>query len=433
MNEEKEISLGQLFKVVKKSLKLGLIYILVSVIVASAILFSIQGFTGVKCYSANISFGVASTELKTNMDNKKSEIVFKALENSNLSSELATDVIKNLSIVGIIPDKFAEDEDVEFIPSSYTIKLQKDKTLNLTDGQYLTLIDNISNEYVNAFAKTPLPTITINYNVDNELKNIEYIQVAIDLRNIANSAYMSLSVMDNDVKNYRDFETGKSITDVYAEISSSMYLLGGIQNEIIISKIEKNPNGLKDCIAVAKADANAKKAQYDSIIKSVSEFNKEYSRLPSFAQNTTDSMIVINYTDSLYSNMLSTINLYSSLLGEAEGQLEMFDAWESIINGIATTATPDEKEFASSRLKEIAGNISSSVNDYSKIAKSYNANQNLTSDAKVIKTAKTYTENLISTKIIIITLIAVAVIAYVVAFGKTVSIMKKNNEFSSNN
>ena len=422
MNDEKEITLGQLFGVVKKSLKRGLIYILVSVIIASAILLSVQGFTGVKCYSANISFATASTELKTNMDSKKSDIVFKALEKSGLSSEIATDVVKNLSIEGIIPDKL--EDETTFIPSSYTVKLKKSKELNLTKGQYITLVDNISTEYVNAFAKKPLPTISVNYNVANELEIVEYMQVAIDLYNIAKSACTSISLIDNQVKNYREQETGKTVGDIYAELASDIALINGIEGTIINNKIEKDTNGLKNCIDNAKAEAEAKEAQYQAIIDELKSFNENYSQLPSSVETSTgESMIVINYGGSLYSDILNTITTYSVLLGEAKGQVTKLNGYQIP----ETPATTEGETFASNKLKEIASKISASISDYTKIANSYNANQNLTSQAKVIKMSKQYIENFISTKIIAITLLAVAVIAYVVAFSKTFSIMKKEN------
>ena len=126
VNMENEITLAQLFGVVKKSFKRAIIYVLASAILLGCILLAVRAIVAKDVYTTTISFSQTDENALSKLNSNKANMVNKALAKQftdGSALDYAEEITNNLTITAIVPEKNEEDED--FIPTKFTISLNK--------------------------------------------------------------------------------------------------------------------------------------------------------------------------------------------------------------------------------------------------------------------------------------------------------------------
>lgn len=422
-NQEKEISLSQLLSVFKKSFKRALLYVLVSVVVAAAVLIPVKAFTGVKTYSSTVSFAKAQVNMISSLNAGKANVVNLALIDSNQSLELSEDVIKSLSVTAVVPEKNEEDDD--FIPTNYEIVLKPNSNLKLSAGEYTTLVDNVAKHYVNVFSKATLPSFATTYDAKQAVNHVEYMQASVNLSDYVQNYINSINsyvASNSAIKNFREDETGKSVQDIISELTFINTELDALNVFIVSNKVEKSTNSLERYLDLAHSLALADYNKYTAELQDAQSAFDKYVASPS-VQKDENGITYITYDETLYTELWEAIKTASDKKTAAKGSADKLEALANSI-GVVSSTPEEDKAYAVEMISILSESVAKAMSDYNLISNTYNDNQYLTSDATLTRPAHKVIDNIISTKILIISLFAVALIAYVVAFSQTYSMVK---------
>lgn len=428
--EQKELTLGQIFSVIKKSLKLGLIYILITIVLATTVLFTIKSFTDTKVYSSAVSFTESTETTLSTMNYNKSNVVNKALNKANLSLDLSNDVVKNLTVTAIVPDNLSSEES--FLPTSFTITLKYDKKLNLSSSEYTDLLNEITKELLNLFVVSSLPNETYSYDIENELNSVEYLQIADTLSSNIDYYYGLITSVTSSHQTAGDFsnpETGKTINNTISKLKSISNNVNNISQTIINKRVE-NINGLEDYLDWSISKAQSEVTYYTALQTEAKNGLEKYSNLLSSVSTGSGSNVYI-YDDTGYLELYNKLMDITSNLASANKSLSVAQEYK---NGLATAKNTDESvnTYVKNKLIEINNSLVSLINEYKVNAKAYNDVQYLSTEVKINKTAHSDTEGIIGMTVIILLNLSLVIIAYIVAYVQTYSKLKKAGYFNEN-
>ena len=428
-NSSNEITIGQLFGVFKKSLKRGLIYILVTAIVATAVLLSVKAFTDTKVYSTSITFSEVSENMLPRLNANKSVIVNKALEKTGKPIGDSLDVTNNLSVSAV--EVNSESAGTDYIPTSFNLTLKPTGELGYTSSEYKELLDNIANEYAVYFSQRELQTVALNVST-SLLSSIEYIDRVFTLSAVTEDYIELLEEYLADFDELGDFTSDTSRKTV-KEVIASLYLcntqLGIIKDVIVANKIEKSTNGLLTGLNSEKQKRDMSVAALTSQKDVVDTAIVNYKEILTNVKKDDNGNNQYFYDDSGY---LALVQQSVALAGKLENANKAVAIITNDISNIGSfTDTPDNElvKKAETDIKAAYEQINSSVNDYNVLAKEYNASQQKSSVARQINPAHSALEGVIGVKLIVVVLVAALLIAYIVAYSQTYAKMKANGYF----
>ena len=129
-NQENGVTLGQLVAVFKKSLIRGIIYVVVCVLIATAILIMLKTFSSTNVYESSVSFSTAKATHLSSMNYNKANVVNRALAADGKSLDVSDAVVKNLTISAIIPADFSGNDS--FVPTSFNVSLKSSSDLKFS-------------------------------------------------------------------------------------------------------------------------------------------------------------------------------------------------------------------------------------------------------------------------------------------------------------
>ena len=430
-NAEGGLTVTQFMHVVKKSLKRGLIYVLASLIVVAAVLLTVKACTSYRISTSTISFAEANKNTLSDLNEKKSTVVNKALSNiyrdGTKALELSNGIVSNLSVTAVVPDNVNKTD--AYVATSYILSLTNDKSLNLTKNDYNAVLDEIAKEFINAFALNSLENVSLVYNIDDEIIMNEYFQVADDLYDIVNNYYGHLKNAVSTKASAGDFtsvSTGKSINGTIEELSSTLKNINNLKNLIITDRVETGK--LESYLNERKSEANGDVRKYEAAMNAAKTALDKYAEMHSPSSSTVDKNgnNVYVYDDT---TMIALTNNYmqaASLHAEANSKAAKIDGYIASISGKTKSENAELIQYVKDKLKAIYEDAQRVSNDYKKIAAEYNNNLYLVSKATVTNPAHAYTDSPISNKITVLALVAVALVAYCVAFTQTYVREKKN-------
>ena len=428
-NSSNEITIGQLFGVFKKSLKRGLIYILVTAIVATAVLLSVKAFTDTKVYSTSITFSEVSENMLPRLNANKSVIVNKALEKTGKPIGDSLDVTNNLSVSAV--EVNSESAGTDYIPTSFNLTLKPTGELGYTSSEYKELLDNIANEYAVYFSQRELQTVALNVST-SLLSSIEYIDRVFTLSDVTEDYIELLEEYLADFDELGDFTSDssrKTVKDVIASLYLCNTQLGIIKDVIVANKIEKSTNGLLTGLNSEKQKRDMSVAALTSQKDVVDTAIVNYKEILTNVKKDDNGNNQYFYDDSGY---LALVQQSVALAGKLENANKAVAIITNDISNIGSfTDTPDNElvKKAETDIKAAYEQINSSVNDYNVLAKEYNASQQKSSVARQINPAHSALEGVIGVKLIVVVLVAALLIAYIVAYSQTYAKMKANGYF----
>lgn len=418
-----ELTLGQLGKVFKKSLKRAAIYLLASLLVAGAILFSARAITSVPSYSTAITYSAANENSLERLKQYKSTAVSNALRAAGIGVENADEAVKNLTVSAETPKEIAEGET--FVPKTFTLSLKKSGKLKLTGSEYKNLLDEIANEYKKAFAASFFPSIS--FESYDENSSSEYFALADELNESVKGAYEILSEYITQNPSLAAFVSadGKSSAQtVLNDFSTVAKKLSGLLDEIVISGAEKSEGALKKHMNLSAARATAEAEKY------AARYNEANANLAAFMntikeiETGADGVTVIKYDNSEFLRLYKEFSEMSRLKNAAEERNAVISGY--LANLSEAPASAAKTAEISKTLSELFTKSAGIIENYRSLAKEYNETAYLAKEVSVKYPARAINDSPVSVKMIAVLMIAVAIIAYIAAFSKTYGICKRN-------
>ncbi len=421
-DRNEELTLGQLGKIVKKSWKRAVVYVLVSLLVAGTILFAVKTITSKDSYSTAITYSAANATTLDRLKQYKSAAVTNALKSTAKSADV-DDVLNNLTVTAVTPDNLEEGE--AFVPTTFTVSLKKSGDLKLTDNEYKNLLDNIASEYKKAFAASLFPSVS--FGGYDENSSTEYFALADELNESVKGVYDLLNNYLNEnetLLSYSSADGTTSMQTILNELLSVKMKTSNCLNEIVISGAEKSEGALKKLLDLAATEATAEVTSYTA------RYNEANANLSAFMntikeiETSTDGVTVIKYDNSDFLRLYKEFSMLSEQKNTAVERETVIKGY--IANLSEDSASAEKKAEINKTLSELFAKSASVIESYRSLAKEYNEGPYLANEVVVKYPARATTDSLIGTKIMVVLLVAVAIIAYIVAFSKTYGICKKN-------
>ncbi len=434
MNEEKEITLGQVFAVFKKSFLRGVIYALVFAILATGVLLAVKGFAGKNVYSSTLSFKEADETTLSSMNAYKSTVIGKALDSvykddAEKALEISDKITKALTVSAVVPDTL--DEDEEFVPTTFSVQIKSDSELDLTSGEYKAILDAVNVEYINSFASKTFPTISYGVNIDNQIAVLDYIQVVDGLLDAVDSYITSInSFVANNSSALQFKADGQSETleMVLNELAVIKNQLSALQLSIVSNQVEKSTNSISNYLELSKNTASSEKETYQAMANAAKANIDSYSSTVQSIVSDPNSGNVYNFGgDEFYLKLSEEIITYTEKAQKAGAKETTITYLQGKIGTASDSIIGDEIATA---LKSASDTLSDAVKDYSNLSNEYNQNKGLTSLARVVNPAQSTVESFVNVKLILVVDVVVILVSLIVAFAQTFSKMKKQGFFN---
>lgn len=447
-NQDKDLTIGQLCDIIKKSFSRSLIYVIITVVCLSAVLFTVKGFTDTKVFSTTLVFSDVKESQLSGLNANKAFVLDRATSDKNNPS-LGTILLPDLSVAAKIP----EGEAAGFISNTYVISLKFNKKTELTSNEYKNILDNVANEYVRSFSAT-LQTLPFNY-YESELASSEYIH---HILNLSETIDGYIKILENELvsfDNLSDFayenKSGdkKSVADLLSELTVTRSTLSRLTQTVITNKIEKTEGGLVDYLTYARDTANAKVAKLSDSLRESELVLEKYKNVIGTVKKDENGNNIYYYDDANFMKLSLQHIALAKELGEATEKSNSLQTYIDYLdntkteNGVTTPLPAEEKHSFPDKTsdtyisleKAIGGNgtgdeglikksflsIKNSVNFYNDLAEKYNKTQTVTAEITRIDDAHSATESTLGVKTIVFILIAAAIISFIVAVSQTYS------------
>lgn len=426
--QENEITIGQLFGIVKKSLKRGLLYILITAIVLTSVMLTVKAFTETKVYTTTVSFTDADENILSKLNAQKTNVITNALKSANKNdANLNEKILSNLSIAA----KDTDADNKEYIPNTFVITLKADSDIDFTKDEYKNVLDNIAEEYKKKFTKNDMQTYLLIYSSAN-LDSDEYLEQTIDLSEIITDFQAKIKDDLNDFDDLESFvsnDNNKRVKDISSVLTTANTSLNTLKNTIVLNKIEKSDGSLSRYITLCKTTYTNEETAKKSYLEELNNSLEKYSNvIKTVTSNDSGGSTMYVYNDENFIKLVNEKNQVAKELSEITKKKNMFENFETTTT--TTTTTDEIKSTIVESIKTIFNTIESSITDYNTLAKDYNNMQTGTSQLTRVESAHTTIENAIGTKTILLIVVAACFIAYIVAFSQTFAKQKSNGYFN---
>lgn len=427
-NQSKEITIGQLFGIFKKSLKRGLLYVLITAIILATVMITVKSFTETKVFTTTVSFSNTSENTLSKLNSNKASAINNALKNANkYDVDTSETVLSNFSIA--VKDTNAENK--EYVPDTFVISLKADKDLSFSNTEYKNVLDNIAEEYKKAFINKDVQALSFNYSTQM-LDSYEYLQQVMDLSKIISSF---ISQIKNEIKYFGDFGAfataeSKNVNDILSSLNATNTSIESLKNIVVMNKIERSDGSLLNYITLNKTLYGNKEASLKSLLV---ELNKSLDAYGTVIKTVTNKDVngtnTIVYNDENFIKLVNEKNEAAQELSNVTEKLGTFTSYETKIGSTTNESIKNTVVGNGGLIKTNFDAIQSAVNDYNVLAKAYNETQSNASTLTRLDGAHTSIENSISTKMVILVIVAACFVAYIVAFSQTFAIQKANGYF----
>ncbi|MBR1983611.1 MAG: hypothetical protein IKA12_02875 [Clostridia bacterium] len=432
VQEQKDLTLSQIFATAKKALKLGVIYMIITAILATSILFTVKAFTDTKVYKSSVSFTKSTETTLPTMNYNKSNVVNKALVTTGKALTLSNEIAGNLTVTAVVPNNIKEDE--EFLPTSFNITLTPSSELNLSSDEYQELLANITKEFLNLFALSTFPNESYSYDIEGELVNSEFLQVADAISaniDYYNEIISSVIALHPSASSFINAQTGNSLSDTTAKLKSLSDSVKSIAQTIVINHIDNNDN-LEDYINWMISQKVAEITYYETLQSQAKNALETYNNtLASIAPGKTDGNIYV-FDDEGYLKLYENLMDISAKLAQATKAKEIAQSYKDNLGAEKNQNTSAIAQIKT-KLTNAHNTLSSLIEEYKVNAKAYNDVQFLSTDAKITREAYSIVDGTINTLIILLLDFSLVLIAYIVAYAQTYNKLKKQGFFNQEN
>ena len=441
-SNEKELTLKDILVLVKKGWIRIITYVLVAVLVASAVLVTVYTSNKQDEYMANVKFynddfanGVSSwgTDFDYSSIVKSNSVVNAALNNcgyeGNTFDELSKWISKNIKVVG--KEEINDEGETIINWGDVNIVLKKSNKLKLTDNEYKSIVDEIAKESIlairNKFAyKIDFANVsTIDYTTTNYVKAYEVL--------------------------YREYIQMSSLVDSILEIDSSFRCtqtkqsFGDIKNRINFISSEINSLASYFATKAVVNTSNNREAEVSYIDRKVSEYtiqidNKESSitKLGTIIDNSKpvivagENVVQFGLTSEDYYALIKQYKGMQDDLVQLKTEKQVWETLKSAYSGGLITGEP-EQAIVKNMISTIQQELTSIYEDTVIGVNEYNEEALFIDAVKVASPAQKISQSVISLSIIIILEFVIIVLAIILAMVVTNSKIKKLESVNEGN
>ena len=425
MNEE--LNFSQLLKVVKKSLKRALIYVLASAILVVAVLFTVRSFQNYTVSTSIVSVTEESGVTYELINRNKAIAVQKALKSYNPQPDdvnFEKDVLNALAITAETPASENSDAETVFVPLNFTLSLNGDNLSALNDKELNSLLAEITEELLVSLSVSNLPKLEVSTNLENSLLVMEYFQITEDLYNQSQKIYKTINAQLAENQNlfaYANSTTGYTLGNVLSSIETLCLKLNSLKTDIIVNRIE-NTGKLEDVLTLKIANCQFNVNAYQTMATAALETLKSF---PKGVDSSSSSSTTVVINTEAYKALAEEYNSLLRLQADAKYELDKYESYLATLPATANPATVETyKTHVVTSLTDILADLKGALDDYRDIVNDYNSNY-FSSNVEIIKPAYTTTANAFSISTIIRITVVVALVAYLVAFIQAFASVKK--------
>ncbi len=429
-NNDTELTLSLLCKLIKKSLVKILVFALSAVIILSAVLVTVRCFTASFLTEGSITISASdATTSKILTDNKNSALT------KVLSDQFGPDADKYLASLSkrlTVTPVTAESKDKEVaVPTQFNVTLSEDKSLKLSKKVYVSIVNSVQSELIRTYVSQVSANL-IDPVIGFEFETFENVTSgAIVLRSgnkLISSAKLVRSAMNaalyaapDSVKTYKD-ASGKSLTQIYESVNQIIGKIESIRDNLIDYSLVDGAY-VDQVIAEMQASLTAEEAKLATAKTSL----EKYAEMRKTTVGGTGS-VIIPENDEGYISLARTVNNYQANCSALQSSIAVM---QSKKNNMGAITAPDgyTVQTANTALTECAGALKTAVSQYESVAKAYNETGSVAEN--YIANAKHVPEYVVSTLMIVLLDVAAAIIAIIVACGQTFDRMKKAGEFDA--
>lgn len=434
-NEDKDMTLGQLFKVVKKSGIRALIYVLVSVIIATAVLFTVKELTKSATYYANINISVDGENPTAKMQSSKMQVANNALVDLKGSATGANEIAYNLSITPIMPENINKDDaNATTTPTGFNLTLKPSSKLTFTATEYQEILQTVAQKYVNMFGTSPFTSSTL-YKVAEQTSRKEYYETTDEIldeaeliRTKLNNAKSTLNTANNTI----NMSIINEIDNILFDINQFILNVERTQDDILANNYQKGEllKYLEQDLARIEREITATNANLTQAKEIYNGLPKNDTVLLPDSNTTTD--VSSAETQKTLREWANKVQAYTESLSRLNKQKETLNAKISEVYNPSITATAEDKTAIQAELVAYETALNAIIADYNGVLENYNQDMSATSIISISSQAIRVESDAISMMILIIIIVLVALIAYLTAFIQVYGKMKKNGTLYGN-
>lgn len=439
-NSKNEVTLGQLTKVLKKSFKKILVYVIIVCVIVSALTLALREVVGTTVYSTSIQFKsteefVISTfgKNKTKIASDSAKAVFTDQDKQSLS--YADKIADGLSIS--VSSSQSTKDNTDTVIAIYDITLEAKRSLGISKNMCKNLLDEIAKQTtailtdeskLTAQDKTTVFTTTIlDYNTASMADAEELLKVANSLYDRTNAIYASLTsslTVESEAKSYNNKTTGKTLPSLVNEINVIAGEIEGIQAYIIKNGVTDDIAALREYISFDKIKSASDSANYAAVSQTNIELSKNYNSAFSQNGNTNNNNVTVD--DSTFRELVSKANEALYLKNAVDKKL-------AIYNNVTLPAAGDstKKEYVKQSLVASTEKLKTVISEYNDTVKQYTKDMYAVSNAEIVNTAYEYRENTLSMKIIVLLVVAAAFVSFAVVYIRAFGKMKESGELDN--
>ena len=433
MANEKELTLKDVFNIIKKGWVRIIVYILVAVLIASAVLVTIYTSNKQVEYTINVRFNNSNlasgvSEWGTDFDYssivKSVEVVNAALAECGYEGEtldeLSKWVTKNIKVVA--NEEKNDLGEIIVNNGNLNIVLKKSNELRLTDSDYKAIVDEIARQSITYIRNKYLYRIdfanvsSIDYTSTNYVKVYEilykeYVQL--------NSILDSILSIDSS---FRSTQTKQSFQDIKNRINFVSSDINSLVSYFTQNALKNTENQREDESAYIDRKVAEYTVQIDNLESSISKLGTIIdSSKPIIIAG--DNVIQFGLSNADYYDLIKQYKAMQDELIQLKTEKQTWETLQVSYSGVITTEA-SKQAYAKAMIDDIQTELSSIYDDMSIEVEEYNKEALLINAIKIETPAQKISQSVLSASIIIILEFVIIVLAAIVAMVVTNSKMK---------
>ena len=433
MANEKELTLKDIFNIIKKGWVRIIVYILVAALIASAVLVTIytsnkqvEYTTNVRFNNSNLASGVSEwgTDFDYSSIVKSVEVVNAALEECGYEGEkldeLSKWVTKNIKVVA--NEEKNDLGEIIVNNGNLNIVLKKSKELRLTDSDYKAIVDEIARQsityirnkysYKIDFANvSSLDYTSTNYVKAYEILYKEYVQL--------NSILDSILSIDSS---FRSTQTKQSFQDIKNRINFVSSDINSLVSYFTQNAVKNTENQREDEVSYIDRKVAEYTVQIDNLESSITKLGTIIdSSKPIIIAG--DNVIQFGLSNADYYDLIKQYKAMQDELIQLKTEKQTWETLQVSYSGVITTEA-SKQAYAKAMIDDIQTELSSIYDDMSIEVEEYNKEALLINAIKIETPAQKTSQSVLSASIIIILEFVIIVLAAIVAMVVANSKMK---------
>ena len=441
---EKELTLKDIFNIIKKGWVRIIVYILVAALIASAVLVTIytskkqvEYTTNVRFNNSNLASGVSEwgTDFDYSSIVKSVEVVNAALVECGYEGEkldeLSKWVTKNIKVVA--NEEKNDLGEIIVNNGNLNIVLKKSNELRLTDSDYKAIVDEI--------ARQSITYIRNKYSYKIDFANVSGVDYPstnyVKVYEILYKEYVQLnSILDSILSidsSFRSTQTKQSFQDIKNRINFVSSDINSLVSYFTQNAVKNTENQREDEASYIDRKVAEYTVQIDNLESSITKLGTIIdSSKPVIVAG--ENVVQFGLSSEDYYDLIKQYKAMQDELIQLKTEKQTWETLQASYSGVIITEA-SKQALVKAMISDIQIELSSIYEDMSIGVEEYNKEALLINAIKIEAPAQKISQSVLSASIIIILEFVIIVLAAIVAMVVTNSKMKakgSNNEGVNN-